>query len=299
MKSLNKRLSLNRKNERKVTYALMVFPTTLLYSVFFILPIIMGIYYSLTNWDGITPKFSFIGLSNYTDILSDSRFIKALFFNLKYSVMLIICIVSISLLLALFLNSKIKGKTFFRSLYFFPAILSMITVGLIFNEIFYRTIPQLGQFLSLNILKNNILANPDTAIFGILITHVWQGVAIPTILLLGGLQSIPNDLLEASTLDGAGVWQKFRYITLPFVLPVLSVVLVLVLKDGISVFDYIVALTQGGPAGSTESMALLVYNYGFGEMKFSYGIAGAMLMSILILIISFVQISFTNKKRVY
>lgn len=288
-----------RINERSVTMFLFSIPSTVLYLLFFIYPIGAGIYYSLTNWNGLTSDFKFVGLKNYASAIKNTRFQNALLFNFKYTILLVVCVVGLSLIMALILNSKIKGKGFFRGIFFFPAVVSMLTVGLIFNEVFFQVLPQIGQMLHIDWLSRSMLANRDTAIYAILITNVWQGIAMPTVLLMAGLQNVPQELVESASLDGATKWDVFKYITFPFLLPVLTVVVVLVIKDGLTIYDYIVALTNGGPGGATESTALLIYNHGFKEVNFSYGIAEAVIVTIIICAISFIQISFSNKKSVY
>lgn len=286
-------------NERSITMFLFSVPATVLYLLFFIYPVGAGIYYSLTDWNGLTNNYEFIGLKNYINALKSSRFQNAILFNFKYTVLLVICIVGLSLIMALILNSRIKAKSFFRGVYFFPAVVSMLTVGLIFNEIFFQVLPQIGQFLHIEWMSKSLLSNSKTAIYAILITNVWQGIAIPTVLLMAGLQNVPAELIESASLDGAKKWDIFRYITFPFLLPVLTVVMVLTIKDGLTIYDYIVALTNGGPGGATESTALLIYNHGFKEVNFSFGIAEAVIVTIIICAISFIQIAVSNRKSVY
>lgn len=288
-----------RMTKKSVTMFLFSVPATILYLLFFIYPVGAGIYYSLTNWNGLTADYKFVGIKNYVSAIQSSRFQNAILFNFKYTILLVICVVTLSLILALILNSRIKGKGFFRGIYFFPAVVSMLTVGLIFNEVFFQVLPQIGQLLNIDWLSRSLLSNKDTAIFAILITNVWQGVAIPTVLLMAGLQNVPQELIESAALDGATKWSIFRYITFPFLLPVLTVVIVLVIKDGLTIYDYIVALTNGGPGGATESTALLIYNHGFKEVNFAYGIAEAVIVTVIICAISFIQISVSNKKSVY
>lgn len=284
---------------RDITLFLFTVPGTLLYLFFFIYPILIGIYYSLTDWNGISKKYNFIGLKNYIEIIRDSRFRSSFFFTLRYALLLLALGVVISILLALLLNSNIKAKSVFRSVFFFPAVISMLTAGLIFNEIFFRVLPGIGTALNIEVLKTSILSNSTLAQYGVMFVHLWQSVAIPTVLLMAGLQSIPQELVESASLDGAGKWQIFKNITIPFLLPVITVVVVLMFKDGLMLFDYVVGLTQGGPAGSTESVALLIYNHGFKEMKFSYGIAESVILCVVVCTISFIQISINNKKKVY
>lgn len=286
------------ERDRRITFALFSAPGFLLYCAFFIFPVILGIYYSLTNWNGISKKMTYIGLKNYANIFADKRFLQALSFNARYCVLLTVCIVVLGVLLALLLNTKVRGLTFFRAMYFLPAVLSMITVGLIFNQIYYRAIPIIGKAMGSALFSKNILSGSNTAVYGVLFVHVWQGLAMPTLLFLAGLQTIPQELYEAAAIDGATAWRQFRAITLPFLMPVLSVVMVLTVKGGITVFDYVKSLTAGGPGGATESVSMLIYNNAFVDSRFSYAVAEAVSIGLIIAGISAVQISITNRKKV-
>lgn len=285
--------------EREITHFLFVLPNLLLYMIFTIFPIFVGLYYSFTDWNGIKKDFEFIGLENYIEMFSDSRFIRAVSFNLRYVVLLIICIVVISVALGLLLNQQFKGRSFYRSAYFFPAVVGMLSCGLIFNQLYGQGLPLIGNILGIEALQTNILANPDLALFGILFVNVWQGVAIPTVLVLAGLQTIPGELVESAELDGASRPQIFKSITIPFLLPTISILLVMVLKEGLMIYDYILALTDGGPAGSTESLTMLIMKQAFDEQKFSYAIAQAIFIAVVIIFISVIQLEATNRKKVY
>ncbi|MBQ8092877.1 MAG: sugar ABC transporter permease [Clostridia bacterium] len=276
---------------------LMTLPGFVLYCVFLILPILMGIYYSLTDWTGIGTNFNFVGIENYIKVLTnDRRFIQALQFNLKYSVFLVAGIVIIGFILALLLNRELKGRTFFRTLYFMPAVLSMITVGLVFKQIYFYVLPKIGQALNISVLADNVIARKETAIYGILFVHLWQGLALPTLLFLAGLQTIPQDMYEAASIDGANAWHQFRTITVPYMMPTLSVVLILAVKQGLNVFDYVSSMTKG--SYNTTSIAMLIYQNAFERNRFSYSIAQAVLIGLLIALISFIQIRYTNGKKV-
>jgi raffinose/stachyose/melibiose transport system permease protein len=183
-------------------------------------------------------------------------------------------------------------------MFFAPVVLSLITVGLIFNEIFYRIIPQLGQFIGSDILSKNILGNPKTVIFGILIVNVWQGVGIPFVMLLAGLQNVPSDLYEAAIIDGAATLQVFSRITLPFLLPVLNISFVLTFKNGLTVFEYIQAMTEGGPARSSEAVGFLIYKLAFWEYKMSNAMAISVVLLIVISCVSLLQIKLASRFEV-
>ncbi len=285
--------------QHRLVYFLFTAPALLFYSFFFVFPVVTGIYYSMTDWNGVSRKYNFIGFGNFVGMFRDERLLNSLLVNLNYIVVIIVVIPCLSLLTALVLNSRaIKFNTFFRSLYFFPAVLSLITVALIWNEIFYRAIPLIGEKIGLEFLTTNILSSKSTAIYGILLVHIWQGLAVPTVLLLAGLQTIPKSLFEAATIDGANAFQKFKSITFPFLIPVLNIILVLTLKAGLTAFDYIKGMTDGGPGGATEVIGILIFRHAFSEMKFSYAITESLLLFVIIAVVSFIQFRFMNKKEV-
>lgn len=282
-------------NKAALIFFLLTAPTLLLYIVFFVFPLGMGAYYSMTNWDGFSLNYRFVGLKNYIDILHDKRFLHSVNFTFLYAFIVVIIKLFIALLLAIFLSGKLKLRGFFRSVYFFPAVLSMITVGLIFNQIFYSVFPSIGQALGIEWLSRNILGNKSTAIFGIALTNIWHGIATPMVIFIAGLASVPKDLKEASLIDGATPMQRFFSVTLPFLVPMLTVNLVMSIKSSLTVFDYIVAMTDGG--FGTESMGFLIYKHGMAEMKFGYGTAEAIYVFVMIAVISFIQIKFLNRKE--
>ena len=247
---------------RNWAYLFVVIPVAL-QLVFFYLPMLQGFFYSLTDWTGLTPNYNFIGLKNFQMIFSDQKFIKSIGFTIIFTIGLIVGEIGIGILVARFLNGKMKGTGFFRTAYFFPAVLSTVTLGLIFKQIFNYGLPQLGAALGIEFLQQNLIANEKTVFWGVLFVALWQGVAMPIVIFLAGLQSIPDDVLEAASIDGANNGQKFLHIELPYLLPSLSMVFIMALKAGLTAFDLIYALTGGGPSDQTTTLGLLVYNYAF------------------------------------
>lgn len=280
-----------------IAFALLTVPALLLYIVFFLMPVFIGFYYSLTDWDGFSLSYKMVGLKSYLLLFKDKRFLNGMTFTLYYTVIVVIGKLAIALILALLLSQSIKLRGLFRSIYFFPAVLSMITVGMIFNQFFYSLFPPLGELFGIEWLSRNILGHPDTAIFGIALTNIWQGFAIPMVIFIAGLSSVPKDLTEAAIIDGATPIQRFFSVTLPFLIPMLTVNVVLAVKGGLTVFDYIVAMTDGGPSKSTESLGFLIYRHGMNEMKFGYGTAEAIIVFLMIAIISFIQIKLLSRKE--
>lgn len=277
---------------------LFTLPIVIMYCVFFIVPLLMGMKNSFTDWSGTSPEYDFIGIQNYIDIFQDERFRNALFFNFKYTILLTVGTVVISLVIALILNQKLKGRTFLRSIYFLPAILSLVTVGLIWNELFYRVTPLIGEATGLELFESSWLGDPKLAMYAILIVNLWQGCATPIVLLIAGLQSVPQDLYEAAQIDGANAWNRFRSITIPYLIPVLNIVIVTSVKAGLTTFDYIKAMTDGGPMQATESVGILIYNHAMQEGKFGYSVAESMILFVIIALVSVLTMRMTNNKKV-
>ncbi|HJC90734.1 MAG TPA: sugar ABC transporter permease [Candidatus Mediterraneibacter excrementigallinarum] len=288
----------SRLFQRNHILFLFTLPIVIMYCVFFIVPLLMGMKNSFTDWSGTSPEYDFIGIQNYIDIFQDERFRNALIFNFKYTILLTVGTVVISLIIALILNQKLKGRTFLRSIYFLPAILSLVTVGLIWNELFYRVTPMIGEATGLKIFESSWLGDPKLAMYAILIVNLWQGCATPIVLLIAGLQSVPQDLYEAAQIDGANAWDRFKSITVPYLIPVLNIVIVTSVKAGLTTFDYIKAMTDGGPMQATESVGILIYNHAMQEGKFGYSVAESMILFVIIALVSVLTMRMTNNKKV-
>lgn len=182
-------------------------------------------------------------------------------------------------------------------MYFLPNILGGLVVGYIFSFIFTYIIPTVAQSLHIDFLSSSILASEKWAWVGVLIVGVWQTVAMNTIIYISGLQTIPADIYEASSIDGAGKWYTFRKLTLPLLLPFISTNLILSTKNMLMVFDQIMSLTKGGPAQSTESISYLIYKNGMDGGQFGFQSANAVVFFIVIVAISVIQLLITNKKE--
>ncbi len=288
-----KRKSLSNKN---LTFRAIIIPITLLFFMFNTLPLIIGAYYSFTNYRGYG-SYDFVGIRNYIDLFQDSRVGGSYLFTFKYAIVGTFLVNIISLILAMALNSKIYGKSALRGLYFIPNILGGLIVGYIFSFIFTYIIPAIGQALEIGFLQNSILASEKTAWIGVLIVGVWQAVAMNTIIYISGLQTIPLDIYEAGMIDGVNWWQRFKKLTFPMLLPFVSINLVLSTKNLLMVFDQIMSLTKGGPAQSTESISYLIYKNGMDGGQFGFQSANAVLFFVVIVTISVIQLALTGRKE--
>ena len=288
--------SLKRMSSKSKTHLLMIIPVIILFFAFNTLPLIIGAFYSFTNYRGYG-SWDFVGLRNYIDMFSDTRVWNSYVFTFKYAIAGTVLVNIISLLMALALNSKVRFKSALRGVYFIPNILGGLIVGYIFSFIFTYIIPAVGETLNIELIKNSILADDRFAWVGVLVVGVWQAVAMNTIIYISGLQTIPTDVYEAAKIDGSGAFYTFRKITLPLLIPFISINLVLSTKNMLMVFDQIMSLTKGGPAQSTESISYLIYRNGMDGGQFGFQSANAVLFFVLIVTISVIQMRMTSKKE--
>ncbi|MCI8646606.1 MAG: sugar ABC transporter permease [Firmicutes bacterium] len=282
------------KNE-KVFLGLLI-PILILFFCFNTLPLIKGFYYGLTNFRGYG-NYDFVGLRNFIEVFQDSRVGKSYLFTFKYAIVMTIAVNVISLILALGLNSKIRGKNALRGIYFVPNILGGLVVGYIFSFIFTYILPAIGEAAGISFLSNSILGSTTWAWVAIVIVGAWQGIAMNTIIYISGLQTVPEDVYEAGMLDGSTGWRKFKDITLPLIMPFITINLVLCMKNAMMVFDQIMALTKGGPSQSTESISYLIYNNGMSGGQFGFQSANAFIFFIVIVAISIFQTTILGKKE--
>ena len=285
---------LKRMNGRERTFLLITIPILALFFCFNTLPLIKGVIYSFTNFRGYG-EFDWVGIRNYTDLFTDARVGKSYLFTFKLAIVATIVVNVLSLVLALGLNSKIKFKSALRGMYFVPNILGALVVGYIFNYFFTYILPAVVKMMGGK--GDSILASSKWAWVAIVIVCAWQSVAMNTIIYISGLQTVPEDVYEAGSLDGATGWKKFKNLTFPLILPLFTINMVLFMKNFLMVFDQIMSLTKGGPAQSTESISFLIYNNGMAGGQFGFQSANAVVFFVVIVVISVLQMNFLGNKE--
>ena len=272
---------LKRMNGRKRTFLLITIPILALFFCFNTLPLIKGVIYSFTNFRGYG-EFDWVGIRNYTDLFTDARVGKSYLFTFKLAIVATIVVNVLSLVLAL-------------GMYFVPNILGALVVGYIFNYFFTYILPAVVKMMGGK--GDSILASSKWAWVAIVIVCAWQSVAMNTIIYISGLQTVPEDVYEAGSLDGATGWKKFKNLTFPLILPFFTINMVLCMKNFLMVFDQIMALTKGGPAQSTESISFLIYNNGMAGGQFGFQSANAVVFFVVIVVISVLQMNFLGNKE--
>ncbi|WP_281513747.1 carbohydrate ABC transporter permease [Faecalibaculum rodentium] len=281
---------------RERTYVRILLSILVLFFLFNTLPMIQGFIYSFTNYKGYG-SYDWVGLRNYLDLFTDERVWHSYFFTFKYAICGTILVNVLALALAIGLNAKIRFKSALRGIYFIPNILGGLIIGYIFSFLFTYILPAVGQYFGISWLQNSILSSPDTAWIGVLIVGVWQAVAMTTIIYISGLQTVPEDVYEASKIDGAGKWTEFRKVTLPLIIPFVSTNLLLTTKNFMMVFDQIMSLTKGGPAQSTESISYLIYRNGLDGGQFGFQSANAVFFFVVIVALSVIQLRSMSSKE--
>jgi raffinose/stachyose/melibiose transport system permease protein len=275
-------------------YYWMVWPAVIAFAAFHTVPVLVGIFFSFTNYAGYG-AWNFVGFSNYANLFGDDRVLQAYGFSFLFAIVATILTNLFSLAIALGLNAKIVGRNFFRGVYFVPYVLAILVVGYVFQFFFANSLPKI--LAGIPVFRDNILTNEDWAWTAIVALAVWQACAFAIIIYLSGLQTIPQELYEAASIDGAGAWRQFRSITFPLISAFFTINVVLSLKGFLQVFDPIVALTNGGPGTSTESVTLLIFKGGFSGGEFAYQTANAVIFFIVITIVSLFQFRVLQRRE--
>lgn len=295
-KEAPKRAGRIRSGERRAAPAFywMVWPGVIAFAAFHTIPVIVGIFFSFTNYAGYG-GWNFVGISNYINLFRDDRVLQAYGFSFLFAIVATIITNAISLALAMALNAKIRAKNFFRGVFFVPYVLAILVIGYVFQFLFGNSLPKILGGIPL--FRDNILASPEWAWTAIVGLAVWQACAFTIIIYLSGLQTIPGELYEAASIDGAGAGRQFWSITFPLISAFFTINVVLSLKGFLQVFDPILALTNGGPGTSTESVTLLIFRGGFSGGEFAYQTANAVIFFIVITIISLLQFRVLQRRE--
>jgi raffinose/stachyose/melibiose transport system permease protein len=284
---------------RRLPWAFLA-PALIIYSVVVIYPMSYSAYLSLFRWDGISPTKAFVGLDNYVDLLTQNDvFWIALKNNAVWLVAALLLPTSIGLGLAILLNSKFRGSHIFRSIFYFPAVLSLAVVGLIWTWIYHPDLGLLNQVLGafgLKALQRNWLSDPQIALYPVIIAATWNSVGLPMLLYLAGLQTIPEELHEAAKVEGAGPIQRFLYVTFPLLRETTLVVLAITAINALKAYDIIYAMTNGGPANRTQLLSTWMYFLTYNYNQVGLGTAIAVILFSLTLIFAIPYIRFMTRK---
>lgn len=277
-----------------------VTPAVVLLVVFFAVPVLLGFVLSLTNARLVSPQGPrFVGLDNFTRLFADPLFWKSLRNTVYFGAVVVPLQSGFALVLALLINARIRGINAYRAVYFVPVVTSIVVVSILWTFLYQRDglVNHLLQAVSFNLVQGtDWLNNPATAMPAIILMSIWQAVGFHMIIWLAGLQTIPADLYEAADLDGAGTWQKFRYVTWPGLRATRSFILVTITIAALSLFAQIKIMTNGGPLDSTSTIVFQSVRAGYGQQQTAYASAISLVFFVLVLTVSLVQRFLTRDK---
>ena len=252
---------MNAKNS-KIAY-LLIAPAFLLFLVFNAYPLLWSLYISFTSWDGLNSVKTFVGIQNYTNLLSDHEFQVSLRVTIIYVIFVTALSSILGFIIALNLQ-KIRFSNIYRTLYFSPVVTATVAAGVVWQLIFDPFSGILNKFISaIGMTGPNWLSDTRFALPAVIVVGIWKRIGFAMVVFAAGLASLPTTTYEAAALDGADGLKAIRYITIPLLKPIFFVVLITGFIDSIQVFDHIFVMTNGGPMGSTQVLSMLLYNQGF------------------------------------
>ena len=287
-----------RRSSTLVAWSFLL-PNLIGFAVFTFIPVVAALLISFTSWDLLSPP-EWVGVDNYVRLASDPLFHKVLMNTLLYVLGTVPFQMVFALLIALALNQRIPGQTFFRTAYFMPVVASTVAVALVWRWIFHADFGLLNSFLYFIGVNNppNWLSSTRWALPAIIIMSIWQQVGFSMVLFLAGLQGVPTTLHEAAKIDGASSWQRFWFITIPMLSSTTFFVLIISIINSFQVFDQAYIMTEGGPANATNTIVFNIYRYAFQFFQMGYAAAMAWVLFAVIFVVTLIQFRY-QKQWVY
>ena len=281
---------------------LFVLPALAVYAAVVLYPSLAGVYYAFTDWAGVGSHKDFVGLDNFKDLAHDDRALGSLKNTLLLTVAIVIFQTGAGLLLALGVHARIRSRIVLRVIFFSPVVISPVMVAFLWKYI-YNPAPDAGLngllgSVGLGGLQQDWLGNPSIALWSVVAMVVWQYAGYSMVIFLAGLEGISKDLPEAAMIDGAGPWQRFRFITWPLLAPALTINVMLSTIGGLKLFDQVFAATNGGPGYSTETLSTVLYKEAFVYGHFGYSTAVALVLALFVAAVSMVQVHYLRSREV-
>ncbi|MDQ0494520.1 carbohydrate ABC transporter permease [Paenibacillus brasilensis] len=274
-------------------------PSTLFFVIIIVIPFILGMYYSFTEWNGVANQAKWVGLDNFSHILwDDDKFRTAFWFTVRFTVIGVVAANVMGFLLAYFLTKPLKTKNVLRTIFFMPNVIGGLLLGFIWQFIFVKGFAAIGESTNWSFFNLSWLGDEITAFWGIVIVFIWQTAGYLMVIYISSLTNVPRDMLEAAEIDGASRMQILRSIILPLIMPAVTVCLFLAISWSFKMFDLNLSLTKGGPFGSTESVALNIYNEAFVNNRYGLGTAKALIFFIIVALVTSLQVRLTKSREV-
>ena len=279
--------------KKKINFWAYLAPSLFIFTLVIIVPFLYGLYYSFTDWSAIPgAKINFVGLDNDFKVFNDKQFFTSFFSTINYTLYAVVLINVVGFFLALLVTRKMKVANLLRTTFFMPNLIGGLILGYVWKFVFNKIIPVIF------VTSSSMLDSPQKALFAMAIVATWQLGGYIMVIYIAAIQGIPEEVIEASKVDGATVMQRVTRITFPLVAPAFTVSLFLTLSESFKMFDLNLSLTNGDPARSTELLAMEIYNKAFVENMFGEGQAQAIIFFIVIAAVTLTQVYFTKKREV-
>lgn len=287
------------KISKKLYSYYLIWPALLIYSIFFVLPALTGLFYSFTDWRLDREAIKFIGWDNFERIFTDRTLLLAIKNTAIFAVVTVIGKNLLGIALAVGLNMRLKTRNLLRAIFYSPSILSVLVISIVFTPMLRSdgTINRIFEAVGLSSLSQAWLTNPAIVIWTVAFVSIWQHTGFQMAIYLAGLQSISKEYYEAATIDGAGSWRSFRSITIPLLLPAININLMLTLIGGLKVFSEVFVLTGGGPGNASQVVGTIILR-SFGEGSWGLGTAVNTLLFAAVTIIAIPLLIFMRRKEV-
>ncbi len=278
-------------------YLILVLPGFLIFTVGLIIPLLLSLRYSLTDWDGMATEKIFVGLKNYVKLFQDKEFLDSWWFTIKFTVGNTLIQNIAALLFAVALDSGIKAKKIYRTVFFVPCLISAVIVGFIWLKMFSNVLPAMNDWLGTN-FNFLLLGDAKTVLGGLLIANNWQWIGYWMLIYLAGLQSVPSELYEAAKVDGAGAIKRFFNVTIPMLAPAITICVVGITTGSLKVYDLLVSSTKGGPGRASTSVIYKTYTTAINGRQYGYGSAMTVTLVIALLAVALIQVKGLKSKEV-
>ncbi|TVR68064.1 MAG: sugar ABC transporter permease [Spirochaetaceae bacterium] len=287
------------KTNPNIRVLLFAAPALLVFIAIKLVPVILGMGYSLTNWNGIDPSWRYVGIDNFVEIFTrDAHFWTAMVFTIRYSLFVVILLNVLALGLALAIESQRRTRGLFRTIFYLPNMISMIIGGYMWNFIFTQVVYHFSDNWGWMFFDQSWIGDPTRSFYAILTVAVWGGAGYLMVIYIAALQSVPQVLQEAATIDGAGSIRRFFSVTLPMIKQAFTICLFISLNNAFQVFDVVFALTGGGPGRSTQVVAINIYEEAFARSnRFGYATAKSTVLFAVLLAVTAVQLWIMKRRE--
>ena len=286
---------MNKKRREALFYICLLLPAMILFVLFFIIPVAQSFWLSFTNSYGMKQEYDFIWFDNYKEAFTDKTFTQTIVNTLSYTLIAVIAGNLVSIILAFLLDSKLKAKNFFRTIFFIPNTMSLLVVGYIWYFVYTKVLSEITKAISGQSVA--LLGNKSLVILALAIVGIWNVAGYYMVIYIAGLQSISEDLIEAAEIDGAGTWKTIWYIKLPILAPTIMTCLILSVAAHMKVFELPYTMTSGGPVGASSTMVYKIYTTAFGAGRNGYASAQSIILFLIIASISLVLNAVMKKKE--